>query len=262
MSVANSVAKAIETTGNTTEVRWVAIGTHDFLSAGSGEVVQLLIRQGPTGTTLVIGETDERPDLHEVSGELALDVIRAVKDRGLEMPEALLAAGIGPPDLALIVLGEAPLATAAGDTFLQGFLGAVPAQTIGVIGLVHPVIHGPDQTALLVLEIAALRSADEPGLLGIGDAVAVGVTVDEDVEGVGLVDEHAVVERQDHARQDHLVAEEDVLVELAVALGAFVPRDDADGVVLVLAIDVLHVGAELGDVHPAVTVEGQIGGLT
>ena len=113
-----------------------------------------------------------------------------------------------------------------------------------------------------MLEIAALGAADEPRFLRVSDAVAVGVTVDEDIEGVGLVDEHPIVERQHHAWQDHLVAEEDVLIEFSVALGALVAGDDTNRVMLVLTVDVLHVGTQLGDVHAAVAVEGQIGRLT
>ena len=221
-------------------------------------MVQGLVETGTTGTALVIGEADLRPDLHEVFGELRLDIVGSVKNRGLEMPEAFLAASIGPPDFTLVVLSEAPLAAAAGDAFLERLLGTVPAQAVRVIRLVHPVIHRPDQAALLVLEVSILGSAHEPRLLGVGDTIAIGVAVDEDIEGVGLVDEHAVVERQDHARQDHLVAEEDVLVELAIALGALVTRDDADRVVLILAVDVLHVRAQLGDVHATVAIEGQV----
>ena len=45
-------------------------------------------------------------------------------------------------------------------------------------------------------------------------------------------------------------------VVVAVAVGVLVPGDAADRVVLVVAVDVLHVGPHLGDVHPAVAVEG------
>ena len=241
-----------------TEVGWQAVAAHDFLAARGGEVIQGLVETRTTGAALVVGQTDLGPDLHEVLGELRLDVVGSVKNRGLEMPQAFFATGVRPPDLALVVLSEAPLAAAVRDGFLEGFLGAVPAQAVRVIRLVHPVIHRPDQAALLVLEVAVLGTAHEPRLLGVGDAVAIGVAVDEDIKGVGLVDEHAVVERQDHARQDHLVAEEDVLVELAIALGALVTRDDADRVVLILSVDVLHVRAQLGDVHATVAIEGQV----
>ena len=241
-----------------TEIRRVAIGTDDFLSAGSGEVVEFLVGQGPRRAALVIGEADERPDLHEVLRELALEVERAVEDRGLEVPEALLAAGVAPPDLTQVVLREAPLAAAVRDGLLERRLRTVPAQTIGIIGLVEVIVQGPDQAALLVLEVAALGSALEPELLGVGDALPLGVAVDEDVLRIGLVDEDAIVEGEHHARQDELVAVDDVLVEATVALRAFVAGDHADGVMLVLAVDVLHVGAEFGDIHAAVAVEGDV----
>ena len=90
-------------------------------------MVQRLIKTSTTSATLVVSESELRPDLHEVLGELRLDVVGSVKDRGLEMPQAFLAAGIGPPNLALVILGEAPLAAAVRDGFLEGFLRTVPA---------------------------------------------------------------------------------------------------------------------------------------
>ena len=209
----------------------------------------------------MVGDAELRPDLDEILRELILDIIGAIDDWGLEVPEAFLAAGVAPPNLALVILGEAPLAATVGDGFFGGVLGAVPAQAIGVIGLVDPVIHGPDQAALLVFEITALGAAEIPELLAVRHAVALGVAIDEDVHGVGLINEHAVVEGQDHARQEHLVAVDNVLVEITVTLGALVARDDADRIVLIVAINVLHVSAQFGDVHAAVTVEGQVGWL-
>ena len=185
-------------------------------------MVQLLIRQGPTSAALVIGETDERPDLHEVSGELALEVVGAVKDWRLEMPEAFLAAGITPPNLTHIVLCKAPLTAGIRDGFLQRRLRPIPAETISVVGLVQVIVQGPDEAALLVLKVATLGAALEPELLGIGYARPLGVAVDKDILRVGLVDEDTVVERQHHARQDELVAVDHVLIEAAIALSALV----------------------------------------
>ena len=169
----------------------------------------------------MIGEADERPDFHEVSGELALDVVRAVKDRRLKMPEALLAAGITPPNLTHIVLGKAPLTAAIGDSLFQRRLRPIPAKAVGIVGLVEVIVQGPDQAALLVLKVATLRTALEPKLLGIGHARSLGIAVDKDVLRIGLINKDPVVERQDHTRQDELVAVDRVLVEAAVALGAF-----------------------------------------
>ena len=185
-------------------------------------MVQLLIRQGPTSAALVIGETDERPDLHEVSGELALKVVGAVKDRGLEMPEAFLAAGITPPNLTHIVLCKAPLTAGIRDGFLQRRLRPIPAKAVGIVGLVKVIVQGPDQAALLVLKVATLGTALEPELLGISHARSLGIAVDKDVLRIGLVNEDTVVERQDHARQDELIAVDHMLVEAAIALAALV----------------------------------------
>jgi hypothetical protein len=50
----------------------------------------------------------------------------------------------------------------------------------------------------------------------------------EDVVRVGLVDQHAIIERQDFARQQQLVGKGGVLGEMAIAAAALVARNDAD----------------------------------
>ena len=82
-----------------------------------------------------------------------------------------------------------------------------------------------------------------------------------DVVGVRDAHEHAIIERQDHARQHDVVEIDAVLVEDAVALGASCRRDAAHGVELIVAVDVLHVGAHLHDIHAAIAIEDAGHGL-
>ena len=52
-----------------------------------------------------------------------------------------------------------------------------------------------------------------------------------------------------------------MFIKVAIALGTLVTRNDADGVVFITTVDVLHVGSQLGDIHPAVTIKGEISRL-
>jgi hypothetical protein len=239
-----------------------AIAADDFLAAGRGEVVHGLVGSADAaGAALEIREADERPDFIEVGRELAGEIVGAVKDRCLEMPEAFFAAGVAPPEFAVVVLREAPLAAAGGCIFLERRLGAIPAEAKGIGRLVDPVVEGPEEAALLMLEVSAACAAGEPELFFVGDAVAIRVLVGDDVVGVGFVDEHAFVEREDHAGELELVAEDGVFVEAAIALGGLVAGDDADRDEFILAVDVLHVAAHLSEVHAAIAVEGEVDGF-
>ena len=111
---------------------------------------------------------------------------------------------------------------------------------------------------LLVLDVgvAALADAGEDHFTLVGDAVAVGVGPFHQVVGVGFAgQDDAVLERQHHARRDHLVDEHRLLVVVAVALGALPAADPADRIVLARGIGVHHVADHFDDVHAAVAVE-------
>ena len=74
---------------------------------------------------------------------------------------------------------------------------------------------------------------------------------------VGDVDQHAIIKRQDHARDEEVIEIDAVLVEHAIALGALVQRDATLRLVLASAVDVLHVGAHFHDIHPTIAIKGE-----
>ena len=88
----------------------------------------------------------------------------------LEMPEALFAAGVRPPELAVVVLGEAPLAAVGGGRLLERRAARRPTQAEAVVGRVNPVVDGPHQPARLMLQVLAVRAAPVEWPAAIGDA--------------------------------------------------------------------------------------------
>lgn len=101
-----------------------------------------------------------------------------------------------------------------------------------------------------MLHVSAARPAGKPQLHFVRHAVAIHVAVKVEIVAVGLADQDAIVERQDHARQHELFDEDAVPVENTVALARPVHRDAAAGGVLVGAVEIEHEGAHLRDEHP------------
>ena len=91
-------------------VKWLSV-----LSSGRKRLVP----------ALHVGQPDQRPDLEEVGRGLAGHVDAAVDDRRLEVQRARLAAAVGEPHLAVVVLGQAPLPAVAGRLFLHDVLAGV-----------------------------------------------------------------------------------------------------------------------------------------
>ena len=63
---------------------------------------------------------------------------------------------------------------------------------------------------------SAAADAAEKHLPLVRDPIAVGVGQQHEIVGVGFVDQDALVERQDHARQQQTIREDCVPIELAV----------------------------------------------
>ena len=237
-----------------------AVAAEDVLAAGRGEVVEDADRHADAAhAALRVGVAAHvgRPHDAEVVLELVVDVEGAVLDRRLEVDRAALAAGVDEPHLAVVVLGQAPLAAVRRRRLLQHLALRRPAQAERVVGAVDPVVHRPDEAARLVLEVLA----DAPGalveqLLLVGDAVVVGVGVLVDLVGVRLHRQDGVaIERRDEARRGHVVDEHGVAVVDAVTLRALVHADAAGPLLLGGGVRVEHVAAQLGDEHPPVAVE-------
>lgn len=184
------------------------------------------------------------------------DVEAAVEDGLLEVLRPALGP-TGEPEFAVIILGHAPLAA----VWWRGLLArrsarAVPAESVGVVAGVDPVIERPDETAGLVLEIAATRPAGGPEFLLIRHAVAIGIAMEMQVVGIRLRHEQGTVERQDHARQHEPVDEDAVPVKNAVALAGPKHRDATVFLPLTGALEVVHEGPHLRHEHPSIPIEG------
>ena len=200
-----------------------AIAAEETFAAGGGEVVEgIVLRTKPFLSALDVGNANEREDFAVVDGEFSSDVEGAIGDGLLEVEWAAFASGVDEPGFAVVILTEAPLTAVGGGLFDMSEAVGIVAEAVGVVGGVDPVVHGPDQAAGLVLHVAAAFAAFVPEGFGVGDAIAVGVTVPVNVERVGFVDERAVVQRQDHAREEQVVGKDGVLVHFAIAVGVFV----------------------------------------
>ena len=201
-----------------------AVAAENFLPAGGGEVVERVVLADAAGAALDVGDVVDRPDRFVIADLLAARVQVAVDGRDLVPDRSAFAASVDVPRFAVDVLGQAPLTAVAGGWFLEDLAAGV-AEPVAVVGGVEPVVQRPDQAAGLVFEVASATAALVEKFFLIGHAVAVGVAVNIKVEGVGLADDQAVVERQQDARKQQFVDEDGGLVDLAVAVGVDVPRD-------------------------------------
>src|SRR6476659_11450907 len=104
----------------------------------------------PSGAhaSLHVSDADGRtPWNAEVRFELIGDVEVPVDDRKLE-PRRHTRRAAFEPDLAVVVLGDAPLAAVAPGWFLDDAVRC-PARAKRVVGAVHPVVQRPRQEGLL-----------------------------------------------------------------------------------------------------------------
>ena len=267
------------------EIRGQSIAADDRRSRRRREVIQVLRRHARSAdASLHVADSGSGPDDREILFESVLHAWRAVRigggrrgrarrrgrrvprrarreravvDRVLEVHRATFAARIHEPRLPIVVRREAPLPAVRARRLAQEACRR-PADAERVVGRVDPVVHVPEQTRLLVLDVrvAALADSGEDDFALVGDAVAVGVGQLDEIVGVGFArEDDAVLERQDHARRHEVVGEHGVLVVAAVAFRALPPADAADRIVLAAGRGVHHVADELADVHPSVAVE-------
>lgn len=137
----------------------------------------------------------------------------------------------------------------------------IMAEAVVIISGVNPVIHRPDEAAGLVLHVPTTTTALIPEGLLIRNAVAVGVLIAIDVEGVRLTDQDAIVKREDHARKEEVIGKNGVLIVSAIAIGVFMKGDAAFLLLFTGGICVLHVGPHFHDVETAIAIEGTGDGL-
>jgi PKD repeat protein len=228
---------------------------------GTGTAGQTLSFDGsasadPDGSIIRhIWDFGDGKDPAEIRGRLARQIEHAVNRRLLEEEGRVFAAGGGVVEPPPIVPRQPPLAAAARDFF---HLEAAVSEAVALVfvGDVDPVVQVPDQAARLVLHVAAARAALEDFHLFVGNAIAGGVAVSPQVEGVGDADHDAVVEWQDHARQQKIIDENAVLVINAVAIGVLMAGHAALRLLLAIRVGGLHVGAHFHHVEDAIAIEG------
>ena len=129
------------------------------------------------------------------------------------------------------------------------------------VGEVNPVIEVPDEARGLVLHVAAAFSTFVDFDFLVSHAVAVGVAVGPEVEGVRDADHDAVVEREDHAGKEDVVDEDGVFVVDAIVIGVFMAGDSRLGSLFSGGVGVLHVGSHFDDVEGAIAIPGHCNGL-
>jgi hypothetical protein len=235
----------------------IAIAADDLGPGGGREVAQAAgghahARQ----SALHVADAGGRVRDLETGLPLIVREQRAVLDRNLEVGGPALAGRIHQPDLPVVVHRHAPFGAGRARGLAQD-AGRRPPETERVVRAVDPVVERPDEAALRLLHVPAPARADTgvEDLAPVGDAVAVRVHQQDDVIRVRLVGDDALVERQDHAREEQVVGEDGVAIVDAVFLRALVHADAACRFVLPAGVDVEHIAAELGDVEPAVSVE-------
>ena len=121
---------------------------------------------------LHVSDAGRRPRHFEPRLELIGDGEAAIDDRRLEIDRALFTASVDEPRLAVIVLRQSPLPAVGSGGFLQD-AGRRPSDPERVVGAVDPVVHRPDEAALLVLEVPLAACAGEKQFLLLRHPVAV-----------------------------------------------------------------------------------------
>jgi len=110
---------------------------------------------------------------------------------------------------------------------------------------------------MLEIFLILRRRPLEHQLLFIRRAGIVCVTVGINIGVVGHADQNAIIQRQNHARQDEVVDEHRVPIVMPVAVRALPHGDAADRVFFVMGVQIEHVAAHLGNIHAAVPVPGE-----
>ena len=105
-----------------------------------------------------------------------------------------------------------------------------------------------------MLHVATTAAAFVDLHLFVRFSVTVGVAVGPQIQRVGDVNHHAIVEGQHHARQEDVVDEDAVLVVLAITVGILVTRYPAPRFLFTGGVGSLHVGAHLHHVEHSVPV--------
>ena len=240
------------------------MAAEDVVAGAGGGAVERAVGHPHGGQpALHVGDENRRaPRDVQVLLELIGHAEVAVVDRQLEVSGHAAGAALE-IHLAVVVHCRAPLRVVAAGGLLPdrpAVHGGAGAE--GVDGAVEPVVHGPEQARLLVLDVGEPAKAAGEQLLLVRGAVVVGVGELPHLVRIRLHRQDRVGPiGHDEARKHELVDEDLVRLVLAVVVPILVHRDAADRIELAARVRILHVAAQLEDEHPAVAVEGDLRGL-
>ena len=153
-----------------------------------------------------------------------------------------------------VIMRHAPLTRTTGNIF-SDHLVPCPAVTLGGVGHIHPIVDVPLESTGLVLKVTPALAPFVDQFLLIGDAVAVRVSIAVQVKGIRFTNQYPIIDRLDHSRQLQPIHEHRAFVHAAVVIGILKENNTTDRVVLVLAIDFLHVGVQLRHVEFSIAIE-------
>ena len=154
-------------------------------------------------------------------------------------------------DPAAVVLGGAPLPARQRLAYIEGTV--FQPQQSGSFRRVHPVVEGPEQRVLVVLDVGlGLAVGLGDNILRVRDQVAVGVARQPEVGR--LRNQRAALEDLERAGQHELVEEDGLLVHRPVVVGVLEDADAAGRLKLGRGWHVLHVAGHLDDPQAAARV--------
>ena len=203
------------------EVLGKPVSPEDSLPRAASHVVESAIGTDATTATLHVRDLGNGKDPAEVPRSLARQVQHPVYRGLLEEEGGVLTTPGGVVEPSPVILGQSPLPSPARDALHLKFSIREPVAAV-LIGDVDPVIQSPEQPAGLVFHVAAPPAPFVDLHLLVGHPVAVRITVVPQIERVGNMHHHPVVERQNRPGEKEIVNEDTVLVVDAVAVGILV----------------------------------------
>ena len=179
--------------------------------------------------------------------------------RELERMRGIRPAGPGAKKPPIVIAREAPLADASDGVLAFDKLPAGVAKP--EIIRADRIVEIPDHSGVLVLDVAGGFTSLVSKFTAVGDAVVVVVEVSQDGVRARVRDQDAVMQREHRARKNHVVDEHRALVHDAVAIRVHELHHAAHRIELLGAKFILHVSAELADIHRAIAVEDKARGF-
>ena len=153
------------------------------MSAGSGEALCGVIGPHTSKTALGVSNIIDGENLPETFRHDPLGVPFCVNIWKEWVSRSDTSASINIHDFTRVILGQSPLTPITLGFSLDHF-SIAPTQTVIAVCEVEPVVHAPDQSRWLVLDIATPFSPFEPDFFLLGNAVIIAVEVFIDIIGI------------------------------------------------------------------------------